>query len=348
MVSLRDSVSSWIVSGTDEYSTESYIAPPPANPNPPTVTHANEQPLELKTDFPIDSLPVWQEPFSGKKRTSSLNFSLDKLTVVPAQVFPFEHVFGTIRRELKPHQPDTFSPPTPKLEPEDISPPLKRQKLEVQQEIVEQGFCLPPREVPLTQPAPEPYHMPYVPPQSVKIDYVIQFGKRANGNQRWELGCLAPPKIGKMRRITFELNSEPNSIPLTITAKCKDKNPGEHLGKLVLCNNDRCCEKKKIEGSRKSITECDQRLSELSVTVNLSEGHCVVEFYLKPEWNGLGNNKLRPRFDISIELTDERNGNTFCLLSWDTELQSHKFESSTKGKSMEANPITTRSDSITL
>merc|ERR1712137_1146186 len=60
-----------------------------------------------------------------------------------------------------------------------------------------------------------------------------------------------------------------------------------------------------------------------------------VQFYLKPEWNGLGVGKTRPCFDVVLELVDCHTGNAHELLSWSTELQSHKFESSAKAKSLE-------------
>ena len=214
-------------------------------------------------------------------------------------------------------------------------PPLKKRKIYPEEpEVVEQVIPTYKRSGPKKA-------------RTYNINYQITFGKRANGNQQWDIGCLAPPKIGKMRRMTFKLTCEGKDLPsgLTLTARCIDQMPGKHKGKLVLCTNDRCCEKKKVEGSRKAVTECEQRLNELTVPVNFVENKCVVEFYLKPEWNGMGENKLRPPFEIVVDL-NLPNGESICLDSWTTELQSHKFESSTKGKAMEASGSVSKSDPL--
>ena len=167
----------------------------------------------------------------------------------------------------------------------------------------------------------------------------IDFGKRGNGNQPWQSCGAAPSKIGKMRRMTFTINSSsPVERTLQVRVRTEDHQPKMHKGKLVLCTGDRCCMKTKVEGRKKPVVQCDERLTELTlpeVKVSSSFPSTSMELYLKPEWNGLGPNKTRPSFDVFVELIDCETGKVHELLSWDTELQSHKFESSHKAKVLE-------------
>jgi len=349
---LRDSVSNWIVSGTDpdvapieceSLGSGSSLAYPSYGVDAPTLFPDLEQEIIYAPEDPFSSSLL------GKKRTSSLNFSVDKLTVAPSEIF--SQVFDNIQKELSVMAPAAIQT-TSSLLPPSPEPPKAVTKKTPRKTVQE-----PPRKKqkltePIEQYEDEHEVVQRIPPKksvsTYTIKYNISFGKRANGNQQWDIGCLAPPKIGKMRRMTFKLTCDSKDSPsgLSLTARCIDLSPGKHKGKLVLCSNDRCCEKKKVEGSRKAITECDQRLNELTVPVNFSEGKCTVEFFLKPEWNGMGENKLRPPFEINVSL-DLPNGESISLDTWETELQSHKFESSTKGKAMESNgPVSKSGDAV--
>jgi len=186
-----------------------------------------------------------------------------------------------------------------------------------------------------SMPPPLPVHAPVGP---VHITAELSFGKRGNGNQPWQTSCVAPPKIGKMRKITVQLSTtSPCPVAVQLRARTIDQDPHKHKGKLVLCSDDRCCIKTKVEGQRKPVIKCPQRLSQLDmpeVLLSADEPRSI-NVFLKPEWNGLGANKTRPRFDVYLELTDCQSGQVHELLTWDTELQSHKFESSHKAKTME-------------
>ena len=176
--------------------------------------------------------------------------------------------------------------------------------------------------------------------EEVLLTTEITFGKRGNGNQPWANSCIAPDKIGKMRRINvnYSLNS-PSSINvnnIAVLVKTVDNQPDKHPGKLVLCTNDRCCEKVKEDGKKKPIMKCVERKTELMLPINPSFEKKTIELYLKPEWNGLGPNKIRPKFTVTISLVNLSDNSVINeLLSWDIELQSHKFESSKKAEQME-------------
>merc|ERR1712110_317973 len=181
-----------------------------------------------------------------------------------------------------------------------------------------------------------PVHAPVDGP--VHITAELSFGKRGNGNQPWQTSCVAPPKIGKMRKITVQLSTtSPCPVAVQLRARTCDQDPHKHKGKLVLCSDDRCCIKTKVEGQRKPVIKCPQRLSRLDMpeVILSAEEPRTINVFLKPEWNGLGANKTRPRFDVYLELVDCQSGEVHELLTWDTELQSHKFESSHKAKTME-------------
>jgi len=171
-----------------------------------------------------------------------------------------------------------------------------------------------------------------------KVSVEISFGKRGNGNQPWQQSSSTPSKIGKMRRMTFDLTSNSSTSKVfQVRIRTIDNQPKMHKGKLVLCSDDRCCVKKKVEGRKKPVIECHERLTEIilpEVSVS-SSSSSTVEAYLKPEWNGLGANKTRPNFDVIVELVDCETGRVQQILEWETELQSHKFESSPKAKQME-------------
>ena len=176
--------------------------------------------------------------------------------------------------------------------------------------------------------------------EEILLSTEITFGKRGNGNQPWASSCIAPDKIGKMRRITvnYSLSSSPsfNVNNIAILVKTVDNQPDKHPGKLVLCTNDRCCEKVKEDGKKKPIMKCVERKTELTLSVNPSFEKKSLDVYLKPEWNGLGPNKIRPKFTVTISLVNLSDNSVISeLLSWDIELQSHKFESSKKAEQME-------------
>jgi len=200
-----------------------------------------------------------------------------------------------------------------------------------------------------TYPPQLPMHAPADGP--VQITAELSFGKRGNGNQPWQTSCVAPPKIGKMRKISVQLtSSSPYPMAVKLRARTCDQDPHKHKGKLVLCSDDRCCVKTKVEGQRKPVIKCPQRLSELvmpEVVLNPDEP-TTINVFLKPEWNGLGANKTRPRFDVYLELIDCQSGEAHELLAWDTELQSHKFESSHKAKCMETSANSTFATTLTL
>jgi len=183
------------------------------------------------------------------------------------------------------------------------------------------------------------------------IDVNVTFGIRGNGNQPWKQSRLAPPKIGKMRKITIDVNSNSNSvIPIQIRVRAEDIQKNLHKGKLVFCRDDRCCVKSKVPGRSKQNITCKahERNSTLYLPkTNISSSTpCSFDLFLKPEWNGLGKNKIRPSFQVFIEAIDCNTQTVYPILTWETELQSHKFESSRKAKSMES--IKTSSSRITL
>lgn len=167
------------------------------------------------------------------------------------------------------------------------------------------------------------------------IDVKLEVGLRGNGNRPFQKGCLTPPKMGKMRRITAEISSqglhEADNQICHIRARTVDLNPGQHEGKLVLCKNDRCCTRKK---SRNGLEfHCAERKTELLLPLTLGPNPCAIEFYLKPEWRGLGKTqKARPTFAVYIELVI---GSTvYILLNWNVQLHSHKYESGEKAKAL--------------
>merc|ERR1712000_139413 len=92
-----------------------------------------------------------------------------------------------------------------------------------------------------------------------------------------------------------------------------------------------------VEGRKKPVIQCAERLNELTLPEVLISSSQPASFdvFLKPEWNGLGKNKTRPSFEVFIELVDKTSGEVHELCVFDTELQSHKFESSPKARSME-------------
>lgn len=176
--------------------------------------------------------------------------------------------------------------------------------------------------------------------EEILLNTEITFGKRGNGNQPWASSCIAPDKIGKMRRITvnYSLSSSPsiNVNNVAVLVKTVDNQPDKHPGKLVLCTNDRCCEKVKEDGKKKPVMRCNERKTELTLAICPTFEKKSLDVYLKPEWNGLGPNKIRPKFTVSISLINLSNDSVISeLLSWDIELQSHKFESSKKAEQME-------------
>merc|ERR1712137_1390986 len=127
--------------------------------------------------------------------------------------------------------------------------------------------------------------------------------------------------------------------PVQFQFRTIDKHPGTHCSKLVLCRGDRCCVKVKQDGKKKKkpIVECVDRLNVLTIPQQMvdDKSPCFTDVYLKPEWNGLGENKSRPSFEVVVELIDCSDKTVHEISRWDVELQSHKFESSTKAKEME-------------
>merc|ERR1712137_498044 len=175
---------------------------------------------------------------------------------------------------------------------------------------------------------------------SVNVHAEVAFYKRENGNQAWEQSCSTPPKLGKMRKITCSARSSSETPhPVQFQFRTIDKHPGTHCSKLVLCRGDRCCVKVKQDGKKKKkpIVECVDRLNVLTIPQQMvdDKSPCFTDVYLKPEWNGLGENKSRPSFEVVVELIDCSDKTVHEISRWDVELQSHKFESSTKAKEME-------------
>jgi len=182
------------------------------------------------------------------------------------------------------------------------------------------------------------------------IDVKIEVGLRGNGNRPFQKGCLTPPKMGKMRRITAEISSqglhEAENQICHVRARTVDLNPGQHEGKLVLCKNDRCCTRKKSRAGLEF--HCSERKTELVLPLTLGPNPCAIEFYLKPEWRGLGKTqKARPTFAVYIELVYGQT--VYILLNWNVQLHSHKYESGEKAKALaKANINSTFQTSIYL
>jgi len=182
-------------------------------------------------------------------------------------------------------------------------------------------------------------HCSCLPPGSISqqhhaVHTKVEFLLRGNGNQPWSVGCPAPPKLGKMRKIiiTFFLGA-PGSIPAMVRVNTVDKKPGLHESKLVFCTSDRCCERKK----RSEPFSCGERQTNMAIPVEIGAAPTEVALYLKPEWHGLGENNTRPVFDVFIQL--EINQQIHTLLSWEVSLQSHKYESGPKARAVEQTAV---------
>merc|ERR1712137_1377184 len=178
----------------------------------------------------------------------------------------------------------------------------------------------------------------YVPPiesdgsdPKTNLQYTVTVCKRSNGNQPWEPSNVQPPMLGKMRRMTVQF------APFTSTAfevlfQCKDLKPDLHEGRLVVSANDRG-----IARNASTLPSTDENLFRTVVQPNASHSQAIT-VYPKPCWRGFGSNRERPVFSVTVAVRPAERECAFVILhSWNVELHSHKMESSTKGKAMDAN-----------
>jgi len=163
------------------------------------------------------------------------------------------------------------------------------------------------------------------------LQYTVTVCKRSNGNQPWEPSNVRPPMLGKMRRMTVQF-APFEGLAFEVLFQCKDLKPDLHEGRLVVSAND-----KGIARNASTLPSPDESLFRTVVQPN-EQSSQAISVYLKPCWRGFGSNRERPVFSVTVAVRPAERECAFVILhSWNVELHSHKMESSTKGKAMDAN-----------
>jgi len=163
------------------------------------------------------------------------------------------------------------------------------------------------------------------------LQYTVTVCKRSNGNQPWEPSNVRPPMLGKMRRMTVQF-APFEGLAFEVLFQCKDLKPDLHEGRLVVSSND-----KGIARNASTLPSLDESLFRTVVQPSEHSSQAI-SVYLKPCWRGFGSNRERPVFSVTVAVRPAERECAFVILhSWNVELHSHKMESSTKGKAMDAN-----------
>ena len=162
-----------------------------------------------------------------------------------------------------------------------------------------------------------------------EINVKILVLKRLNGNQPWVESNVAPGMLGKMRKISVHLEPIRRSYILSISIEKVSDNG--HDSFLVVSENDKGYSRK-----TQVVDGCDQ----ISIPIDATPNPIVKTAFLKPCWKGFGPRKGRPKFYVSVRLTNTVTEKTALLHSWQSEVHCHKMESSQRGKIMDLNPIT--------
>ena len=135
---------------------------------------------------------------------------------------------------------------------------------------------------------------------------------RSKGNHKWEETNTAPPKLGKMRKLTVTASNP--AKPMRVICKVTDISTGEHKSICKLSTRSSC--------------KKEELLNELELSVPRSPEPITVLCFLKPSWGA--KTAHVPRFSIQIFLAGE--ATSVPIHTFEIAVASHKYESNTGRK----------------
>lgn len=163
-----------------------------------------------------------------------------------------------------------------------------------------------------TTTVPQPGLLPEFSSDGVTTGVCVRMFHRSKGNHKWEETNTAPPKIGKMRKLTVTISNP--AKPMRVLCKVADISTGEHKSSCKLSTRSSC--------------KADGLFNELELSVPRSPEPITVLCFLKPTWGAKTTHV--PRFSVQLFLVGKTS--SAPIHSFDIAVASHKYESNTGRK----------------
>mmetsp|Transcript_17196 Transcript_17196/g.66926 ORF Transcript_17196/g.66926 Transcript_17196/m.66926 type:complete len:472 (+) Transcript_17196:28-1443(+) len=149
----------------------------------------------------------------------------------------------------------------------------------------------------------------------------VRMYHRSKGNHKWEETNTAPPKLGKMRKLTVTVANPMKAM--RVLCRVVDISNGPHKSTCLLSTRSSC--------------KKEELVDQLELSVPRSPEPITVFCFLKPTWGA--KTAHVPRFSVEVSLLGEVGKAT--LHSFDFAVASHKYESNTGRKFAAPSPVST-------
>lgn len=146
---------------------------------------------------------------------------------------------------------------------------------------------------------------------SADVPVCVRMYRRMRGNVKWAEASTAPPKIGKMRKISVTVGS--SEISSMLTCRVVDISSGRHKSSCFV--------------SARALRR-EEKLGHLDIPIPSSSEPTTVSCFLVPTWGP--KTAHAPRF--SVELCLQGSAGPVLLHRFEFGVAAHKYESGSKNK----------------